>query len=314
MDLMTKDGWMVRGLKLRTSGICLLARNNTYYKEVGDQQNARRVQVHAYKPRWSRCKTNIRWQLKVLSKVRPHMYEVSLSLLNVVGDEKPCVGFRTARWHIALNLPKCKKKVRNAVKLEYKRYPFHDCSVTIIGNTGMGQNADLELPIEFRNRLIDYKQDSSISGNLCRLKNSSILYGYLKYDSGSPFQLPGQKITVKCIDSFGVNELNFAQEYDMTCGKQMRLLNCVKAPSANKEGVSSAPTDALSGDNQKHFLFRANFHDPFVFSTVFLGTFTLILTVIVSIASLKKFLSCYKIRPEVSLEEPTEIQLNNIEN
>ena len=270
---------------LYKNNLCLSAYKVSLVREVGSKNDARRKKVDAYLAKWVKCNTtmsNELWNIKILPKVTDEPgYILQLSPQGLPGEEKSCLAWNDDR---RLYMHPCKKKVRNPLRILTTRFPFYDCSLYFTENIGSSKTVSDKFAIGLSLNPF-YIKEKDISNEvevLCRLKNSSISYGYLKENMGVPFQLPNEIITIKCIDTFGVNEMNFLEEYQITCKKDMKLLTCVKAPGKNIGNPSSEKFQ--SHESRNIFGFKAHLNDPFVFSTIFLGNFGFIMIMIGCIA------------------------------
>lgn len=163
-----------------------------------------------------------------------------------------------------------------------ERYPFEDCSISIIPNAPFLQVKG-KIPIILANKPLLEEEPTANWSSPCRVSNTSIHQGFLVDDPAVPFYLPWDNVTVRCSEGFGVEEMGFAGQYSTPCSPQLKLNICVEIPA------SKAPTGSTQSTGDKNpvtpwIIFASDSvtenlpQNPFIFSTIILGVSVVLMT------------------------------------
>ena len=235
--------------------------------------------------KWGSCKQGevIKWSVKeVRGPGTIDRVNVLIMQGNVGLERRQCVA-----WfgNSDIMMYKCRLQLnpKTFIQLTSEKYPFQNCPVSIIPASASMSG---KVPIILRTTPPEEEENRT---SPCRVGNSSIENGFLVEDPEVPFfQLPGENIIIKCLDTFGVEELGYVTEYHVNCSEDMVILNCTEKP------ILSTPTEHTSAAN--HPTLRLIFEkdpvtetlppNPFAFSTIFLSIFVVMMAGLLAAAML----------------------------
>ena len=252
IDQLSKLSYKEKGYYIlnRNTGKCLAASVVTSTREVGGKINVSEKEGKKFHLKWKSCEHRQiqKWIVVLKGAMSTHRVSPDKPLPTVMSSrvvissadsdtneylhgQRICLSWQKRGMRLE-QCDKIKDKTPRWVQLIYKRFQYQECR-TSIANYGIeGEQPEHHMAIDFRTEIPTTEQlkQDILWSRPCRVKNSSITHGFVVDQRGAPFQLPGENFTIRCIDDFGVNGLEHADEYNIVCSKAMTLRNCVKKP------------------------------------------------------------------------------------